>query len=115
MFAPRISAYALWAAGAVLVQGACNLPGSGRGRPAEAAILVDGDPLVRGAEEGAIPAVNEPKFVRAAEAESFMKDDEPVVGIAPDGEPPRAYSTWYLDSHEVVNDRLRRGPLLVTW
>lgn len=95
---------------------ACGWGGAGgRAKVAAAPIVVEGDPLVRGAEEGEIAALNQPDMVPASQAGSFMRDDEPVVGIAPEGEPPRAYSTWHLDDHEVVNDRLRSGPLLVTW
>lgn len=81
----------------------------------EPELMVEGDPVIRGAEEGEIPALRDPQMVPASEAESFMLENEPVVGVVPPGEKPRAYSTWHLDSHELVNDQLRSGPLLVTW
>jgi len=106
--------------GSVLLSGLLILTcGRGAGErsrgPDEPVLVVEGDPLVRGAEEGEIPALRDPEMVPASEAGSFMLDEEPVVGIVPAGEKPRAYSTWHLDSHEIVNDELRAGPLLVTW
>lgn len=61
----------------------------------------------------AIPAVDAPAFVRASEA-TFMSDEEPVVGVVIAGE-ARAYSTWHLDHHEIVNDTIASQPLAVTW
>ncbi len=63
----------------------------------------------------AIPAIDEPQFVSAKEANSFMKDDEPVLGLY-DGKVAKAYSLWHLDRHEIVNDSLPGlGPVAVTW
>ncbi len=61
----------------------------------------------------AIPSIDEPKFVRASEA-TFMADDEPVVGVVVEGV-AKAYSTWHLDHHEIVNDAIAGKPLAVTW
>jgi len=61
----------------------------------------------------AIPSIDEPKFVRASEA-TFMTDDEPVVGVVM-GSVAKAYSTWHLDHHEIVNDAIGEQPLAVTW
>ncbi len=61
----------------------------------------------------AIPAIDEPRFIRASEA-TFMADDEPVVGVVIAGV-ARAYSTWHLDHHEIVNDVIGGQPLAVTW
>lgn len=61
------------------------------------------------------PPVNNPQFVPAAEAERFMKADEPVLGVF-DGTVAKAYSLWHLDRHEVVNDATDNlGPIAVTW
>lgn len=104
-----------------LVAGALLLLTCGRGAPDSARdwsqpeFVAEGDPVMRGAEEGEIPALHDPSMVTAEEADWFMLDHEPVIGVALPGETPRAYSTWHLDSHEIVNDRLRSGPLLVTW
>jgi len=61
----------------------------------------------------AIPSIDEPKFAPASEAK-FMDDDEPVVGVVVGGI-ARAYSTWHLDHHEIVNDTIASQPLAVTW
>lgn len=61
----------------------------------------------------AIPSIDEPKFVRVSEAK-FMDDDEPVVGVVVGGV-AKAYSTWHLDHHEIVNDTIASQPLAVTW
>lgn len=62
-----------------------------------------------------IPPVDNPQFVSAAEAEKFMSEDEPVLGLF-DGQVAKAYSLWQLDRHEVVNDSTPNfGPIAVTW
>ena len=61
----------------------------------------------------AIRSIDEPKFVRASEA-SFMRDDEPVVGVVQNGI-AKAYSTWHLDHHEIVNDQIGGKAVAVTW
>jgi hypothetical protein len=61
----------------------------------------------------AITSIDEPKFMRASEA-TFMDDDEPVVGVVVSGV-AKAYSTWHLDHHEIVNDTIALQPLAVTW
>ncbi len=63
---------------------------------------------------GAIPAITEPRFVSAAEADAFLAHDEPVLGLVIEGE-ARAYSLWQLDHHEVVNDRAGGKDFAVTW
>lgn len=63
----------------------------------------------------AIPAVDNPVFISAKEADRQMKPDEPVLGIY-DGRVAKAYSLWHLDQHEIVNDRMPKlGPIAVTW
>jgi hypothetical protein len=43
-----------------------------------------------------------------------MDDQEPVVGVVM-GDVAKAYSTWHLDHHEIVNDIIASQPLAVTW
>jgi hypothetical protein len=74
---------------------------------------VDGDRVHKLLAPDAIPAIDEPRFVSASEA-SFMRDDEPVVGVVIDGV-AKAYSTWHLDQHEIVNDSFAGKPVAVTW
>ena len=61
-----------------------------------------------------IPAIDDPKFVSVLKAEKFMNDDELVLGLLVNGD-ARAYSTWHLDKHEIVNDYVGGVHLSVTW
>lgn len=74
---------------------------------------IDGDPVVRGLPKDAIPAIDEPTFVPAARA-SWVADDEPIIGVVIDGE-ARAYPTWLLNGHEIVNDAIGTKTFAVTW
>lgn len=59
-----------------------------------------------------IPAVDHPTFVPVAEAD--IPEVEPVVAIETDG-PARAYPIRFLITHEVVNDRVGREPIVVSF
>jgi len=62
-----------------------------------------------------IPAIDNPEFVAAKEADRFMQPEEPVLGLF-DGKVAKAYSLWQLDQHEIVNDSLPGlGAVAVTW
>jgi hypothetical protein len=74
---------------------------------------IDGDRVHTILRPDAIRSIDEPQFVRAPEA-SFMRDDEPVVGLVQNGV-AKAYSTWHLDHHEIVNDQIGGKPVAVTW
>lgn len=74
---------------------------------------IDGDPVMRGLPRDAIPAIDKPVFVPAAQA-NFMVDDEPVIGVAM-GSVARAYPTWLLNGHEIVNDTIGGRAIAVTW
>lgn len=65
-------------------------------------------------EFDAIPAIRNPRFVSVKEANDFMREEEPVLGIF-DGKTAKAYSLWQLDHHEIVNDVLGQQPIAVTW
>lgn len=60
-----------------------------------------------------IPALTTPKFVAAAAA-TFMRADEQVMGVFLNGI-AKAYPTRILSWHELVNDRYRDLPVLVSW
>ena len=60
----------------------------------------------------AIPSIDKPTFEPAANAK--LNDREPVLGITGERE-QRAYSTWQLDRHEIVNDVFEGKPIAVTW
>ncbi|MPZ21249.1 MAG: DUF3179 domain-containing protein [Luteitalea sp.] len=62
----------------------------------------------------AIRAIDEPEFEPAAEADRGMADEEIVIGLVSERE-QRAYSTWHLDRHEIVNDVFEGRPVAVTW
>lgn len=74
---------------------------------------IDGDAVVRGLPKDAIPAIDKPIFVAAGQA-TFMQDEEPVIGIAIGGV-ARAYPTWLLNGHEIVNDSIGGRSITVTW
>ncbi len=62
--------------------------------------------------KGRIAAVDEPRFVKAADAE--IADDAWVLGVVIDGQ-ARAYSLNLLNRHEVVNDRFGDQPIAAVW
>lgn len=74
---------------------------------------IDGDPVMRGLPKDAIPAIDQPVFVPAGQAK-FMQDEEPVIGVAIGGI-ARAYPTWLLNGHEIVNDTIAGRTITVTW
>lgn len=74
---------------------------------------IDGDRVHTILRPDAIRSVDQPQFVAASEA-SFMRDDEPVVGVVQNGV-AKAYSTWHLDHHEIVNDEIGGKAVAVTW
>ena len=76
-------------------------------------VTIDGDPVLRVLGKDAIPAIDHPVFVPARDAD-FMIDDELVIGLV-EGDEAKAYSTWLLDRHEIVNDVIGRTPVAVTW
>ena len=63
---------------------------------------------------GVIPAIFEPSFLTLAQADSLYYAEEPVIVVAV-GDEAKAYSTWYLDSHEIVNDFIDGTAITVTW
>ncbi len=73
-----------------------------------------GHTMVTLLEPGAIPAIFEPEFIPASEADSFYYADEPLMVVI-GGEEAKGYSTWHLDRHEIVNDYLGGTAIAVTW
>ena len=61
-----------------------------------------------------IPAIDEPEYVSAKEADGFMQPNEMVIGINIKGD-KRAYSVPLLSSHEIVNDVVGGSAVSVTW
>ena len=61
-----------------------------------------------------IPAIDNPVFVSAEEADLQYEPDELVIGVQFDGD-ARAYSIPMLSSHEIVNDTVGGRKIAVTW
>jgi len=62
----------------------------------------------------AIPAIDDPVFLTAEEADAEYTPDELVLGVNIDGD-ARAYSTGLLSRHEIVNDTVGGRKIAVTW
>ena len=77
--------------------------------------LVDGDSIYHILPKDAIPAILAPSHLAAAEAHKIMAPDELIIGVVGPKGTAVAYSTWYLDQHEIVNDVIDGVALAVTW
>jgi hypothetical protein len=60
----------------------------------------------------AIPAIFEPTFLPAGEAE--VNDDSRMIGVSI-GEEHHAYSMVLLNAHEIVNDVVGNSAIATTW
>ncbi|MEM1360160.1 MAG: DUF3179 domain-containing protein [Pseudomonadota bacterium] len=61
-----------------------------------------------------IPAIDAPRF-RMVSNETGLSPKEPVMVLAMEGVPARAYPIRYLMWHEIVNDQVGRTPIAVTF
>jgi len=61
---------------------------------------------------GGIPAIDNPVYVSAEEAE--IPDDAWVMGVIIEGQ-PRAYSITLLNHHEIVNDKIGDTAFAAVW
>ena len=77
--------------------------------------VVDGEEIYHILPKDAISAILAPELVSAAEGVAFMADDEQILGVVGPNGTAVAYSTWYLDSHEIVNDIIDGVALAATW
>ena len=66
-----------------------------------------------GPPKDGIPSIDNPRFVRIAEAKDLV-DTEPVVGLVINGK-ARAYPLQILTWHEIVNDELGGVPVTITY
>lgn len=64
--------------------------------------------------QDAIPAIDNPRFLSAADANAYYDPDELVMGVA-FGDEARAYSVPFLSRHEIVNDTVSGVKIAVTW
>ncbi len=62
----------------------------------------------------AIPAILDPQFLTAEQAQEQFHPDEQVLGLSINGD-NRAYSIPMLSRHEIVNDEVGGVPVAVTW
>jgi hypothetical protein len=62
----------------------------------------------------AIPAIDNPRFLSAAEADEYYDPDELVMGVVYNGD-ARAYSVPFLSNREIVNDTVGGVKIAVTW
>ena len=62
----------------------------------------------------AIPAISNPQFITAEEADAQLRLTDLVIGVSIDGE-HRAYGAAFLSGHEIVNDTLGGRAIAVTW
>ncbi len=61
-----------------------------------------------------IPAIDEPDFLNASQADEEYAPDELIIGVEFNGD-ARAYSIPLLSSHEIVNDTVGGKKIAVTW
>jgi len=76
--------------------------------------MIQSSPMYSVLKKGDIPAIYDPEFQDAGAASDYYHNNEPLLVVAA-GDTVRGYSTWHLDRHEIVNDRLGGIPLAVTW
>lgn len=67
-----------------------------------------------GPPKNGIPALQHPAFTSASEADSFLKQEDIVLGIEFTGT-AKAYPVRILNWHEVVNDDVGEQPVVVSW
>jgi len=115
----------LWLAralGSTLFTAAVSLPGAAFAISVEQWPLTDfetrsielSEIMSGGPPRDGIPPIDEPQFVTPAEADDWLKADEPVVAFEHAGD-ARAYPLQILMYHEIVNDRVGNLPVSVTF
>ena len=77
------------------------------------ATVPESEILSGGPPKDGIPALLEPKFVDAADA-NFLNRQDQVIGVVISGQ-PKAYPIKILNWHEVVNDTVGNAPIVVTF
>ena len=77
--------------------------------------IIDGEQIYHILEKDGIPPIYNPKLVTAEAGQRFMSANEQVLGVVGPSGTAVAYSTWHLDSHEIVNDNIDGVALAVTW
>ena len=77
------------------------------------AIVPRDEILSGGPPKDGIPALLNPKFIKAGEAH-FLESDDVIIGVAL-GSQAKAYPIKILNLHEVVNDTINGIPIAVTF
>ena len=77
------------------------------------AIVPRDEILSGGPPKDGIPALLNPKFIKAGEAH-FLEPDDVIIGVA-SGSQAKAYPIKILNLHEVVNDTINGIPIAVTF
>ena len=67
-----------------------------------------------GPPKDGIPALLEPEFITADEADKILIPEDRVIGVRSGGT-VKAYPIRILNYHELVNDEAGGGPILVSW
>lgn len=62
----------------------------------------------------AIPAIDNPQFLDADDADEKYDPEELIIGVEFNGD-ARAYSVPFLSGHEIVNDTVGGEKIAVTW
>lgn len=70
--------------------------------------------LSGGPGKDGIPSIDNPSFISRTEAEAFLDDSDPGIGLTVSGE-SRFYPYRILVWHEIVNDTVSGKPVLVTY
>lgn len=83
-------------------------------RPTPTMTEVLGHTLHTVLKPGDIPAIFQPEFDGIDQAKKLYYADEPLMVITAGAE-VKAYSTWHLDHHEVVNDFIGGTAIAATW
>lgn len=72
-----------------------------------------GEVLSGGPPKDGIPAISNPKYVSAKQA-NFLRPNDRVIGVNSNGH-SRAYPLKLLNYHEIINDQLGSMPIAVTY
>lgn len=70
--------------------------------------------LSGGPGKDGIPSIDTPSLVTASEADGFLDDADPGIGLTVEGE-SRFYPYRILVWHEIVNDTIKGSPVLITY
>ena len=83
-------------------------------RPEPEKTMVKGHLMYTVLKPGDIPAIFDPEFIPVSGGDEYYHPEEPLIVVV-SGDSARAYSTWHLDKHEIVNDFLDGRAIAVTW